>query len=105
LKTTTFTKILDQATTPYTIVDDEIPVKEQVVDIDKMKIVTPQIISSRIINPEPAYLITNYGIQMICYQFFQKDSNLANYEELFSSHNSAFVPFAQIQNTVLKNTV
>jgi hypothetical protein len=96
LKTANYINILDQATDPYTIMDDTLDKTKQIVDITNMKIITPPIISSTINNPEPTQLIQNYGVQIICYQYFNTDYNLANYEMLFSDNKSAFVSFAQI---------
>ena len=95
LKTTTYINILDQTTNPYTIIDDSLSPANQKADITKMQIVTPPIISPTVNNMDPSPLIKNYGINIICYQFFNNDYNLKNYEQLFSDNNSAFVSFAQ----------
>lgn len=100
LKTTTYNNILDQTTNPYTIIDDTLPPANQIVDITKMQIVTPPIISPTVNNPDASPLIHNYGINIVCYQFFNNDYNLKNYEQLFSDNSSAFVSFAQYNQIV-----
>ena len=102
LKTTTYTNILDQKTTPHTVIDDTILLADQTVDIQNLKMVTPPIASS-VNNPNSDKLITNYGVNIICFQFFLLDYNLANYEQIFSDNNSAFVSFAQYASNTIQS--
>jgi hypothetical protein len=95
LKTSTYINILDQSKTPYLVIDDTLAPEEQRVNIQNMKMVTPPIVSSRVNNPDSSQLISDYGTNIICFQYFFKDYNLTNYEQLFSDNNSAFVSFAQ----------
>jgi hypothetical protein len=49
--------------------------------------------SSETTNPNAAYLIQNYGTQIIENRFYVKDNALTKYEDFFRENKSALVPF------------
>ena len=49
-------------------------------------------------NSDAAYLIQNYGTQVIAQAFYSSDLNLENYESIFNKHQSAFVRVSDIIN-------
>ena len=89
IRTSTYTDLTDQSTKPLVINDNG---KTSLVEIER--IVTPNLVSN-VVNPNPNTFIKKYGAQITCYPFYLKDSNLTNYEMLFSENKSAFVTFAQ----------
>jgi len=89
VRPTSYTDLLDQYTKPPIINNDG-----KTVDVSFLRIVSPGIVSSNTINPDINPFIKKYGAQIICYQYWKKDSNLENYELLFSDNKSAFVPIA-----------
>jgi hypothetical protein len=42
-------------------------------------------------NPNSKVLIPDYGCQIIAYRFYDSDEALADYEEMFKLHKTAFV--------------
>ena len=46
-------------------------------------------------NPNSQLLIKDYGVQIICYNFFNFDKNLEKYEKMFFNFNSAIVPISK----------
>ena len=90
IRTSTYTDLLDQSTTPIVINNDG---KTSQVRVER--IVVPNNVSTVMSNPDSNVFITKYGAQIVCYPFYKNDANLANYELIFSEHKSAFVTFAQ----------
>lgn len=95
LKTSSFIDILEQCTHPYTINDDGITA-----DITTMQITVPPTVSTNSQNIKVLPLISKYGNQITCFQFWKTGEILANYEMLFSENKSAFVSFAQIDKMI-----
>ena len=91
LRTSKFNSLMDRSTTPYNVNDDDITT-----DVTILKMATPDIDSINLNNPVPAPFISNYGVQIIGFRFYKNDTNLANYELLFSENKSAFVSLATI---------
>lgn len=89
IRTNTYTDLTNQSTKPIVINNNGITSQVAV-----ERIAIPNLISN-VVNPDPNIFIKKYGVQIICYPFYLKDSNLANYEMLFSENKSAFVTFAQ----------
>lgn len=54
---------------------------------------TEPMASSETINPNNAYLIQNYGTQIVENRFYVKDTALTKYEDFFRENKSALVPF------------
>jgi Phosphatidylinositol-specific phospholipase C, X domain len=46
------------------------------------------------LNPDAFYLIPNYGAQIITQAFYYNDSKLRNYEAMFRTYQSAFIPLS-----------
>ena len=60
-----------------------------------LRIVFPSLsFFNNVTNSNTFYLIENYGAQIIAQAFYNNDSNLAAYEEMFKEHKSAFVPLS-----------
>ena len=96
-----YNQIINQQTTPYYINDDGIST-----DLQVMKYVYPDSDFSMfgiLRNPSPVQLITDYGVQMIGYRFYQCDTNLQIYEKIFSDYGSAFIPMSKMAGIV--NTI
>ena len=98
VRPTSYTDLLDQYTKPPIINNDG-----KTVDVSFLRIVSPGIVSSNTINPDVNPFIKKYGAQIICYQYWKKDSNLENYELLFSDNKSAFVPIATFLQMKIKS--
>lgn len=98
-----YSQIMNQQTTPIYVNDDGITTTSNCNTGNTMKLVVPDI-GYNIIgisrNPSPIQLITDYGVQIIAYRFYQVDSNLQSYEQLFSDGQSAFTPMAQVLNSI-----
>lgn len=86
----TYSDILDQTTTPFTVNLDNIST-----DIEVIKIAIPSITDS---NPDARPFIMNYSVQFLFYQFYLPGNKLNDYEAIFSNSKSAFVPFAKVQS-------
>ena len=46
-------------------------------------------------NPKSDILIKDYGVQIVCFNFFNFDKNFEKYEDMFFHFNSAFVPLSK----------
>lgn len=93
-----YSQLMNQQTTPIYINDDGITTTSST-----MKLVVPDIaynIAGISRNPSPIQLITDYGVQIVAYRFYQVDSNLQAYEKIFSDNKSAFIPMAQLLNYI-----
>lgn len=53
-------------------------------------------------NPNIHNLIKNYGIQIVCCNFYVQDGNMSLYENLFGNFKSAIVPLAQALHYINK---
>ena len=87
-----YNNLLDQKTFPPNINDDGITTND-----NNFKMVIPDGINTLfgiVKNPEVNPIILNYGIQICCYRFYQKDTNLLGYEQIFSDNKAAIVPMA-----------
>jgi len=51
-----------------------------------------------VVNPDNAYLVVNYGAQIVAQAFYYNDSKLRSYEAMFRSAGSAFVPLSAAIN-------
>ena len=91
LRTYKINNLLEQHTRPYNVDDNNITT-----DTIKMQIAIPDIDTVNLNNPDIIPLIKNYGVQITGYRFYKNDSNLTNYELLFSGNNSAFVSLAAV---------
>ena len=98
VRPTSYTDLLDQYTKPPIINSDG-----KTVDVSFLRIVSPDIVSSNTINPDVNPIIKKYGAQIICYQYWKKDTNLENYELLFSDNKSAFVPIVSFLQMKIKS--
>ena len=98
VRPTSYTDLLDQYTKPPIINSDG-----KTVDVSFLRIVSPDIVSSNTINPDVNPFIKKYGAQIICYQYWKKDTNLENYELLFSDNKSAFVPIVSFLQMKIKS--
>ena len=98
-----YSNLMNQQTTPIFINDDGITTVSNYNIGNSMKLVVPDIAYNIIgisRNPSPFQIITDYGVQIIAYRFYQVDVNLKNYEKIFSDNKSAFVPMAQLLNYI-----
>ena len=91
LRIYTYGRITSQSITPPLLHDDGLTT-----DIIDYKMVIPDAGSSMKIfgilrNPNFDTLVLDYGAQIVCYRFYENDTNLINYEEAFRKHKSAFV--------------
>ena len=98
-----YSQLIGQQTTPIFINDDGITTTSNCNIGNTMKLVVPDIAYNIIgiaRNPSPTQLITDYGVQIIAYRFYQVDVNLQAYEKIFSNSKSAFIPMAQLLNYI-----
>ena len=61
----------------------------------KMQLVLPDIegnMLGMLRNPKFNILLKDYGIQVICFNFYNQDIELANYEKMFGKLRSAIIP-------------
>ena len=93
-----YDRIINQQTTPPHIRDNGLST-----DISDLKMVFPDA-GSNIIGALRNYgsndLVLDYGVQIAFYRFYQKDTNLIEYEKLFSDNKSAFIPMPLLINYI-----
>ena len=64
-------------------------------DSKKLQLVLPDIegnMLGMLRNPEFNTLLKDYGIQIICFNFYNQDVELANYEKMFGELRSTIIP-------------
>ena len=89
MRTSDYTTITNKSLNPPTINNNNVTT-----DLQYIQIVTPDVTSSSVSNPDSMNLIKNYGCQVILYSFYNKDEALTAYEELFNNNLYAIVPMA-----------
>uniref|UniRef100_A0A6C0DLS4 Uncharacterized protein n=1 Tax=viral metagenome TaxID=1070528 RepID=A0A6C0DLS4_9ZZZZ len=81
--------------------------KENRTSVKNMYVIMPDINTNKkyIKNPDYKNFVKDYGTQIVPYKFYNKDSQLREYEKFFNDNKTAFVPmaiaidyFSQIQN-------
>jgi hypothetical protein len=81
--------------------------KENRTSVKNMYVIMPDINTNKkyIKNPDYKNFVKDYGTQIVPYKFYNKDSQLTEYEKFFNDNKTAFVPmaiaidyFSQIQN-------
>ena len=98
-----YSHLIGQQTTPIFINDDGITTSSNYNINNTMKLVVPDIAYNIIgiaRNPSPFQIITDYGVQIMAYRFYQVDKNLQAYEKIFSDNKCAFIPMAQLLNYI-----
>ena len=90
LRLYSYTNLLNQSTTPPTILDTD----NLDTDISLFRIAEPDTTTPETTNPISNDFIKNYGVQFLTNRFYIKGSNLTNYEAFFAANSSAFVPYA-----------
>ena len=64
-------------------------------DAKKIQMVLPDVESNMfgmLRNPDTNVLLKDYGVQIICYNFYNQDVELQNYENMFGKLQSAIIP-------------
>ena len=67
-------------------------------DVVKYQMVLPDVGSNMYgiyVNPNIEKIIKNYGVQIICCSFYNKDTNLKTYENFFGNFKGGIVPLAR----------
>jgi hypothetical protein len=93
-----YDRIINQQTTPPHIRDNGLST-----DISDLKMVFPDAgndIIGALRNYGSNDLVLDYGVQIAFYRFYQIDTNLIEYEKLFSDNKSAFIPMSQLINYI-----
>ena len=75
-------------TTPPTLVDSE----HSQTDVTLFRLVCPDDDDTK--NPNFSEFLNDYGVQFISFKFYVVDTELKKYEQFFSKHKTAFVPFS-----------
>jgi hypothetical protein len=94
LHTYNYNDLLNQNTTPLTIVDTD----RKETDVGLLRLIKPSLDSKS--NPEYHDFIVNYGVQFISYRFYFKDKNLEDYEKLFFDMKSGIIPLSSVLNHI-----
>ena len=81
-----FSKLLDLSIMPPYIYSDG------TTDVNTLRLAIPDN-GTNMANPSVYEFIVDYGSQFVALPFFIKDTNLENYEKIFSDNKSEFVPF------------
>lgn len=89
MRTSTATTILNKATTPPTINNNNLTT-----DVQFMQVVIPDTTSMLTKNSNAIKLIKDYGCQIILFSFYNKDDQLNTYEEIFNDNLYAIVPLS-----------
>lgn len=93
LRSVRYLNIINQETTPPNIRDDSITT-----DTSILKMVLPDIgpnFYGVMNNPKSDVLIQDYGVQIICYNFYNNDEELIKYEKMFGELKAGIVPLAK----------
>jgi hypothetical protein len=96
LRIYSYGRITNQSITPPIVHDDGLTT-----DIVNYKMVIPDAgLSMKILgilrNPNFNTLVSDYGVQIVCYRFYENDTNLMNYEKAFRTNKSAIVPISKM---------
>jgi len=91
-------ELLNQCANPPVILDN----CDLCTNVNKMRLVLPDINYENTSNPDISEFILNYGCQIVPYRFYMKDEELGRYEELFNYNNSAFIPLAKAMDYIRK---
>lgn len=92
LRTYRYTTIINEKNTPPLIMDDKLNS-----NVFNYKLILPDLggnFFGIMNNPDHNLLISNHSAQIICYNFYNRDSNLDKYEQFFGIFKSSFVPFS-----------
>lgn len=90
LRLARYTEMLEREKTPPEINDDN-----DSTTVSKMTVVAPDIDYRSLANPQLSPFVLNYGCQMVQYRFYNKDTELENYEDFFKNFKTAFVPLTR----------
>lgn len=93
MRTARYSDMLERKTYPPQIKDDNINTTVQYIQV-----VIPDVNSRNVSNPTLSPFILKYGSQIILYRFFNKDSQLSDYEDFFKNFNTAFVLLSRAIN-------
>lgn len=85
-----YTDILAQNPVPIKIKNDNLRT-----DIQNMNMAFPNVLPENASNPEISTFITNYGIEIVPFKFYQKDDGLLQYETFFNDNNAGLIPLAR----------
>lgn len=91
-------ELLNQCANPPIILDN----CDLCTNINKMRVVLPDVNYDNTSNPDISEFILNYGCQIVPYRFYMKDEELERYEELFNYNNAAFIPLAKAMDYMHK---
>lgn len=93
LRTYRYMNVINQQTSPVHVNDDGITTDSRV-----LKMVLPDIgpnFYGIMNNPNVNTLVKDYGVQIVCYNFYNNDTELEKYEEMFGEFKNGIVPLAK----------
>jgi hypothetical protein len=89
-----YSELLNQCSTPINILDKCSTNDGTCTDVQKMRVVLPDVNLNVTKNPDLSPFVLNYGCQVLMPRFYLNDTQLAKYQSFFNSNKSAFVPLA-----------
>ena len=93
LRSSRYVNVINQKKTPAHVRDDQITTDSTI-----FKMVLPDIgpnFYGIMSNPNSDVLIKDYGVQIVCYNFYNDDAELKKYETMFGEFKNGIVPLAK----------